>query len=342
MVVSYKDGGKSFGAIAMALRTYYYNHERTLLLRRTDVVIDAGYMETLLTDIVQNTQNTPELNELKRIVNELDIKVWKMGKYIALVSGEQDVDNIVLIGCGLSVAAGRSSSLKLDKVRFIIFDEFIANTAAGERYLKDEVRKLMIVWNNLDQNIRWKAARTTTLILLGNAFSSFNPYFEYFKINRKSMSNHHILVGDSWTCLFWKGNELLNELKNSTVYKVASKDQAYSAFAFENDFLYDITSLVVVPSKENYYFPYVNIYFDRNISITIYTMGSRLFVDRYRKNTKDWLVYDPKDVSKVKGGKSLGSGVYSTLVKAVKNYILLNRLSVADAGIAEVLFEIFL
>ena len=180
LAVSEREAGKS----TRWLQFYTYNYMRgdTILVLRRQI---ADVSEVYVNDI-ENLLNKFSLVPIKLDFKRGDMKTGIIDVYVS--EYEKVGDEIIKYNkrlffrvIGMSNPMNRIKSLMLPKIKYILFDEFIANTRLGEKYLPDEAFKFKEIYNTFQRECK------TGLIcyFFGNPYSVFNPYFEWLKIDTR-------------------------------------------------------------------------------------------------------------------------------------------------------------
>lgn len=132
----------------------------------------------------------------------------------------------------LSTSRKKLKSLNLPYVNKIIFDEFIDDSG----YLKDEVEVFLDLFESvarLRDNVR--------AILLANAVTVVNPYFNYFKVQPKEDSR--FTVTDDICIEMFTDDEFI-DAKNKTRFGRLIKGTRYGEYAVNNKWLLDNDTFV--------------------------------------------------------------------------------------------------
>lgn len=141
---------------------------------------------------------------------------------------------------GYAIPLSTANILKsstFEKVGLIIFDEFLI-TRSTYHYLPNEIiqfAELLETIIRLRPNIK--------ILLLGNAISISNPYFDFFglslpyKSQFKTFKNNMILV-------HYSKNKKYQEVKQNSLLGRLFENTDYGDYAFKNEFLEDNNSFI--------------------------------------------------------------------------------------------------
>lgn len=140
----------------------------------------------------------------------------------------------------LSAPLQRLKSLVLLNAKWILFDEFIVNTALGEKYLLNEVFRFKEIYNTFQRECKGKLRA----IFFGNPYSLFNPYFIWLKVPIKEIYPGRLLTGPNWAM---EVIELTEELKkyildHNPLYQF---DDSYRKYAFDGRAINDANIRIV-------------------------------------------------------------------------------------------------
>lgn len=178
--------------------------------------------------------------------------------------------------CGYAQAVSTARKLKsdaLDNVRDIVFDEFIIdNTISSQRYLPSEVTAFFELYESIarpgsrDYDVRcW---------FLGNAISSTNQYFDFFKL---TMPFNTDIKRDGDKLLQLVAPPELIEAKKSTRFYKTIEGSDYAAYAAENKFLRDRESFIAKKDSKCEY-QYTMLYYDDSIGVWRDYRNGRYFI----------------------------------------------------------------
>lgn len=149
-------------------------------------------------------------------------------------------NHLRLPGEGLLVWIGLDEQILkkmyLKEPRWLIMDEYVLNPQSGEKYCKNEMHKILMLHGTLSRYCH-KSQKLKTF-LIGNAYTKFTPFIEYFKIDINKLKEGAIISGDNFVVWCY---QLKDELKHKLEllnpnYKY---DDLYRRFALEGKAIYD-------------------------------------------------------------------------------------------------------
>jgi len=134
----------------------------------------------------------------------------------------------------LSNPMSRIKSLILRNLKYIVFDEFIANTILGEKYLTNEAFKFKELFNTFQRE-----SPDLKCYFLGNPYSHYNPYFVDFEVNTKLLKPDTLIKGKAYVIQCYQIKEELKQLilKRNPLYQF---DDTYKKYAFGGEAINDI------------------------------------------------------------------------------------------------------
>lgn len=239
LAVSEREAGKS--TRWLQLYQYNYMHGYTTLVLRRQI---ADVTETYVNDI-QNIINKFSLVPVALEFKKGDIKNGIIDVYA--YEYEQQGEDIIKYNrrlffrvVGMSNPMSRIKSLMLPSIKYIFFDEFIANVRLGEKYLQDEAFKFKEIYNTFQR----ECPSGLICYFFGNPYSVYNPYFEWLKIDTRKVKPGAYLVGPNYTLECYQLLPELREqiLKRNPLYQF---DDSYRKYAFEGVAVNDMNILVI-------------------------------------------------------------------------------------------------
>lgn len=141
--------------------------------------------------------------------------------------------------CGYALPLSTANILKsssYDKVKTIIFDEFIIDKGAY-RYLSNEVEQLLDIIETVSR------LRDVRVIFLGNAISSTNPYFLYFDLSLPYQKTFKTFKGGLILVNYIR-NLKYREVKKKTRFGQLIEGTPYGKYAIDNEFLRDSKTFI--------------------------------------------------------------------------------------------------
>ena len=215
-VIGERGCGKTFGAKKAMVKKYLKTGEQFIYLRRYKTELDTS-IATFWNDLIDNDCFPDHVLTVRK------------SKMLTTFYCDDKV-------CGYAVPLSTANILKstaFPKVKTIIFDEFILDSASGTyHYLKNEVTMMLDVIETVGR------LRDIQVIFLGNALSIANPYFAYFELD---------LPYNSEFRTFKDGLIVVNYIRNMA-YRKAKKESKfgrlidgtdYGRYAIDNEMLRD-------------------------------------------------------------------------------------------------------
>lgn len=255
-VIGERGVGKSFGAKKFVVSDFLKNGNQFVYIRRYKTELDNAYEGFFdqLQDAGYFTEQHFKISASKK----------KIDKFYC-------GDEIIGYGVPLSTA-NILKSASFTKVKTIVFDEFLIDNGTYH-YLRNEVIQFLDVIETIAR------LRDVRVILLGNAISISNPYFDFFRIGLpynsefKTFKNGTILVN-------YIKNEAYRKAKKETRFGQLIDGTEYGEYAIDNAFLRDNDSFVMRRDK------------DSKVFSTIILKGEKYGIWR---NWKTGFVYISKD-----------------------------------------------
>lgn len=221
-IVTERETGKTTLMLKKAYNAFKRNKQPSILCRRYQTDITELWIEDLLKTINDFTKSNLEF-EYKGSVKDGGIMDVKF----------KGCPEVFIRIIALNAPLSRLKSMRLDRVRFIFFDEFICNKRMGERYLDDEPFRL--------KEIRKTYIRFTdkiTIYCLGNPYSLFNPFFSDKKVNTNLLYPGAFINEDNYAIWCY---QLKPELREMILAKDKDYefDDAYRKYAFDGRAIQD-------------------------------------------------------------------------------------------------------
>ena len=177
--------------------------------------------------------------------------------------------------CGYGVPLSTANILKsasFPKVKTLIFDEFLIDNGTYH-YLRNEVTQFLDIIETIAR------LRDVRVLLLGNAITISNPYFDYFKLGLPYNSEFRTFK-DGTILVNYIKNPAYREKKKSTRFGALIDGTEYGEYAIDNAFLRDNDSFIAKRDK------------DARVYSTIVLKGSKYGI---WQNWKSGFVYISKD-----------------------------------------------
>lgn len=222
IIIAERGVGKSFGAKDYTIKHYRKTKKKFIWIRRNI---------TDLNEAVGSKKNPlfykPLQNKYPNFKFSIDEN--KNGKIIKV--------NNVIYGYGIGLRQAESiKGSEYDDVDTIIFDEFLVGDG-GSHYLRNEPMYLLSIIETVGR------LRPINIILLGNATSVANPYFDFFNIGLpynsefKTFKNNQIVI-------WYAKNEGYRNKKKQTPFGQLVENTPYEKYAIENQFINDSNNFI--------------------------------------------------------------------------------------------------
>ena len=260
--------GKTYGAVKFVTKEFIKKGHQFVYLRRYKS--DLKKSTPTFFDSLINNQEFPE-HELKAKGNNFYIDETLAG-YAITLSTAQDL-----------------KSANFDKVKYIIFDEFIIDEGVKKYYLSNEVE----VFLNLLESI--SRMRNVKVFLLGNAGNLItNPYFLYFGMSIPTQSDIRTFKNGLILLQYMKNEEYRAEKKKSLIGRLVEGTN-YEKYAIENQDT-KINSNFIEKKKGTSKFDFAIIYNGLTFGIWIdFTEGKIYVSNDYYPNSYNNFALTTKD-----------------------------------------------
>lgn len=224
--------GKTYGAVKFVTKEFIKKGHQFVYLRRYKSDLKKS-IPTLFTSLITNNEFSE--HELTSKGNNLYID-GKLAGYGFTLSTAQDL-----------------KSANFDKVKYIIFDEFIIDEGTKKYYLNNEVE----VFLNLLESV--SRMRKTKVFLLGNAGNLVtNPYFIYFNLSLPNNSDIRTFKNGLILLQYMKNEEYRKEKAKSLIGQLTAGTN-YEKYAYQNQDTH-INSDFIEHKKASSHFDFAFIY----------------------------------------------------------------------------------
>lgn len=227
-IVTERESGKSTLLWKKVYNTFKREGRPSLVLRRYNNDITDTYVEDIIKIINEFTGQQLEFTYKKRELNAggmLDLRL----------KGSEDVFCRLI---ALNTQVSKLKSMKLDKVKYMMFDEFICNKRLGERYLNDEPFRVKEIYNTYNRHTVKYGLSPIKIYMFGNPYSLYNPFFSDKNINTNKLYPGALLVEKDYCvwCYQIKPELKAKILKENPLYQF---DDAYKKYAFDGRAIQD-------------------------------------------------------------------------------------------------------
>ena len=238
-VIGQRAGGKTFDSKNLAIRTFKTTGQLSIFVRREKTEFNKKFKELFFSDILHLWEGC-----------NFEIKNADTGA-TAYLNDEPFIHFIALS------TYYKHKSIPFNNVKWIIYDEFIINTNAGQRYLKGEGFSFMELYHTVARpyerkinGIKKLIDPKTRCLFLGNSISIVNPLFNYFKI--KPLKNKEFSVFDNAVIQIWKGKKHREAMKKYSLNK-SIDNMDYANYANDNEFYLDNDKFIEKKSNDSRY-----------------------------------------------------------------------------------------
>lgn len=241
-IISERELGKTtWFWVKKAYREFCKTNRPTLVIRR----LIADITDVYIADI-EKTINAFQVDKIQFTFKKGSIKEGVVDIYVE--------EQLFLRILALSNPMSRIKSLRLDRIKYVVFDEFICNTRLGEKYVDDEAFKFREVYNTFqrfcyDQDPNQK--ETLKCYFLGNPYSLYNPYFVWIGVDTKKIHKGCLESGLNWVVHCGELSQKLREfiLSKNPLYQF---DDSYTKYAFGGEAIND-SNINIVDKQPEYF-----------------------------------------------------------------------------------------
>lgn len=221
IIIGERGCGKTFGAKDYCINHYKKKHKKFAWIRRYASDLDSAI----------GTSDNPDFFKDIGIKHKGDYKITETKKIKNIIYNDK------LIGYGMSLRSAESlKGTAYNDVDTIILDEFLVGDG-GSRYIKNEPMYLLSI---IETIARFRKIR---VILLGNATSIFNPYFDFFGIHLPYNTEYQLFKNNTILVCYVKNQKYREAKKNSEFGKLVEGTD-YEAYAIDNKFMNDNNTFI--------------------------------------------------------------------------------------------------
>ena len=219
--------GKSFSAKKFVINDYLKNGNEFVYIRRYKTELETAY---------------------EGFFDQLQTAGFFEDHQFRIQQSKKKVDKFIIdkevFGYGVPLStANILKSASFPKVKTIIFDEFLIDNGTYH-YLRNEVIQFLDIIETIAR------LRDIRVILLGNAISISNPYFDFFKLSLPYQSEFKTFKQGTILVNYIK-NEAYREAKKATRFGQLIDGTDYGEYAIDNEFIRDDSSFVMKRSPES-------------------------------------------------------------------------------------------
>lgn len=235
-VIGSRASGKSVDSWIKLYNAFFYQNRPSIVFRRRTVDITSAYLDDL-TNLFNKFLKPEYRIQLCYLSGDVksgcaDVHVgqagcqynWQQIKKLPVFF------RIVALSCPMS----RLKSLMMPNIAYFFFDEFIANTRAGEKYLSDE--KFLI--SELYTTFIRESPKGIKIIMAGNPYSVYCSIFNGLDVDSSQLKPGSYVVGPDYVIDCFKvGPELAEQIRRSNPMFIA--DEEYTRYAFGGESIND-------------------------------------------------------------------------------------------------------
>lgn len=146
----------------------------------------------------------------------------------------------------LAVPKTRYKSLFVKNPAFFLFDEFICDTRAGEKYLSNEVFRFKEAYSTF-----YREGSNVKCYFFGNPYSLYNPYFLEYGISPSELANKRLITGTNWVAQY---HALSPDLVKAILAKnpLHKFDDDYFKYAIEGQAINDVNIRIMPTRPRNF------------------------------------------------------------------------------------------
>ena len=241
-IISEREAGKSTAILWKAYIQFKKNHKTTIIIRR----LIADITETYIQDTAKVINKF--LSKDKQITLEFKKGSIKDGVVDVYCEGKHFLRVIAL-----SNPMSRIKSTMVKNPAMIVFDEFICNNRAGEKYIDQEAFKFKEIYNTYQRECHGYILKC---YFLGNPYSLYNPYFSDLEVNTFDLKPGAFIVGKNYIISCYKIKQALKDLilKRNPLYQF---DESYKRYAFDGLAVNDSQFIIDINRPQKFFLRYV-------------------------------------------------------------------------------------
>ena len=233
-----RESGKSVNSWMKIFNAFYYRKQPSLVIRRQMADITSVYLGD--TEKILNKFLLPE-NQIRLyfLKGDIDHGVGdvRIGSASEFLSSQAKIKALPVLFrvAALSTPMSRLKSNVLINTAYFFYDEFIANTVGGEKYLiGDEyflIQELYTTYNR-------ESKKKIRIIACGNPYSIYNPIFSALGVDSACLKPGAFISDDDYAIdCFQVPNELKKLiLERNPMYQF---DETYKRYAFGGEAIND-------------------------------------------------------------------------------------------------------
>lgn len=247
-LISAREWGKSTAVWTKVWKKAKHKHSPALIIRRMTIDITCAYVDSIEETI---NQFLPDYKHIKIYYKKGAIKDGVCDVFV-----DKECTQMLCRIIALNIPKSRMKSLVLKNPSMIIFDEFIIDTAAGEKYLPDEINKFKEMYNTYNRHTVKYTGKPLKCYFCGNPYTVFSPYAMWLNVPLNKLHEGVTIIGDDY---YFECATLSKELKEyilrtNPLYKF---DDTYTRYAFGAEAINDQRFNIVPTRPDNYYLRFI-------------------------------------------------------------------------------------
>lgn len=221
-IVTERESGKTTLMLKKAYNAFKKENRPSIIFRRYQTDVTKMYVEDMFKTINDFTKSNLTYEIKKGDAGEgglLDVKI-------------KGIDATFLRIIALNTPLSRIKYGRLDKTKYMFFDEFICNIRIGEKYLNDEPFRVKEAYNTYNRYTTKYGLPSIKCYFFGNPYSLFNPFFSDIAVNTNRLYPGAFIDENDYCvwCYQIKPELKAQILKTNPLYKF---DDAYKKYAFD-------------------------------------------------------------------------------------------------------------
>lgn len=233
--VGERESGKTVDSWFLLFNAYIYEHRPSIVLRRRIADMTTTYIDDIENVLNKFLDRKVQLLYLKGDVKQgiVDIHIGEAGESYSYTAIKKLPIFVRIVG--LSNPMNRIKSLMLPNVKYIFFDEFIANLRGGEKYLPaDEHFLIQEIYTTYNR----EAETPIRILAAGNPYSVYTPLFLGLGVDSSRIKPGAFIVGDNYTINCFETPPKLKAqiLAANPMYEF---DDSYKRYAFGGEAIND-------------------------------------------------------------------------------------------------------
>lgn len=257
--ITERETGKSSWAYTKMYKTFIHRHRPSILIRRRINDITDIWINDVGETINQFLKTPIELDFKKGSIKEGVVDVYIKTPIPHVAAGK-----VFFRVIALSNPKSRIKSLVVEDPAYIIFDEYILDTQAGEKWLPGEAGKFQDLYKTFSRHAI-KYGHQLRCYFLGNPYSVYSPYMTWLEADLTAIKPGAFIVGKQYVI---DCQQLSPELRKFLIEKdpLYQFDNSFTKYLFGtavND-----TRFPIIPQQPpGYKLKYIYRFNHRNIGI---------------------------------------------------------------------------